>query len=353
LKDSNNRSGWIDNIRVIATIAVIMVHVANLAVFTKYSPNNSSGNTIWWIGNLYDSSCCFCVPVFVMLTGALLLTQTIGLGNFLKKRLNRIVLPFLFWSLIYIGFNLALKFRDEGAQSAIQNIVPWLMLQCAHGAAPHLWYVYMIIGLYLFIPIIQPWVSVSSNKTLLYFLGIWFITLLFHQQKLFNVSSPLDLGYFTGYIGYLVLGYFIAERLVISKAILYGAILLFFSGIIFTLAGTYIYTVQQGYFSHAFYEYLTLNVLLASIGIFIFMKNQQATETHGSPSLVKNFISRYGYGIYLSHLLVISILSHFKINYSLITPAIGIPLTTLICLAISAAIVYIINKLPYGKYISG
>ncbi|MFD1256001.1 acyltransferase [Mucilaginibacter terrae] len=352
MKETNTRLVWIDNVRVIATIAVIMVHVATPAVFTQYNPNSAS-NTVWWIGNMYDSLCRFCVPVFVMLTGALLLPQTISLSNFLKKRLNRIMLPFLFWSSVYIVFNLALKFRDEGSQVAMHNIGHWLILQLTQGAAPHLWYVYMIIGLYLFIPIIQPWVSIASNKAIIYFLGIWFITLLFHQQKLLSVTSPLDLSYFTGYIGYLILGYFIAERLVISKAILYCAIILFITGVAATLAATYLYTYNQGSFSHTFYEYLTLNVLFAAIGIFIIIKNQQGELRNNAINTVRDFVSRYGYGIYLSHLLVISILSHFKIDYSLITPVIGIPLTTLICLLISAALVYIVNKLPYGKYISG
>jgi surface polysaccharide O-acyltransferase-like enzyme len=352
LKETNTRSVWIDNVRVIATIAVIMVHVATPAVFTKYSPN-SSGNSVWWIGNMYDSLCRFCVPVFVMLTGSLLLPQTISLSNFLKKRLNRILLPFLFWSLIYLFFNLALKFRDEGTQVAIQHIGPWLLSQLTQGTAPHLWYVYMIIGLYLFIPVIQPWVSKASNIAILFFLAVWFITLLFHQQTWLNANSPLDLRYFTGYAGYLVFGYFISERLVISKAILYSAILLFVTGVALTLAGTYIYTHDQGTFSHAFYEYLTFNVLFAAIGIFIIIKNKQTTSNSDALSKVRTIVSRYGYGIYLSHLLVISVLSHFKIDYSLIAPLIGIPLTTLICLLISALMVYIINKLPYGKYISG
>jgi surface polysaccharide O-acyltransferase-like enzyme len=352
LKETNTRSVWIDNIRIIATIAVIMVHVATPAVFTKYNPNNSD-NTVWWIGNIYDSLCRFCVPVFVMLTGALLLPQSISLSNFIKKRLNRIILPFIFWSLIYIAFNLALKFRDEGAHVAMQHIIPWVISQFAQGAAPHLWYVYMIIGLYLFIPIIQPWIATASSKAILYFLGIWFVTMLFHQQTFVAVNSPLDLRYFTGYAGYLVLGYFISERLVVSKAIFYRAILLFVTGVAFTIAGTYIYTHNQGAFSHAFYEYLTFNVLFAATGLFIIIKNKQIVSGSNALSKVRTFVSRYGYGIYLSHLLVISILSHFTIDYSLITPLIGIPLTTSICLLISAAMVYIINKLPYGKYISG
>lgn len=352
MKELNTRLVWIDNMRVVATIAVIVVHVATPAVFTKFN-SQSATNTEWWIGNVYDSLCRFCVPIFVMLTGALLLPQTISLTNFLKKRLNRILLPFLLWSFIYIIFNFALKVRDEGLHQAFSHIGPWLLIQITQGAGPHLWYVYMIIGLYLFIPIIQPFIVAASNKAILYFLGIWFITLLYNQQKLLMVTSPFNLSYFSGYIGYLVLGYYIAEKLTISKSILYRAIVLFITGFAATLIGTYINTFNQGAFSHAFYEYLTFNVLFAAVGIFIIIKSRQTFHSSSVLNKIRNLISRYGYGIYLSHLLIISILAHFNINYSLITPVVGIPLVTLICLSLSAALVYMINKLPYGKYISG
>lgn len=351
MKEANTRSVWVDDLRVVATIAVIVVHVATPAVFTKYNPHSVT-NTEWWIGNIYDSVSRFCVPVFVMLTGALLLPQKITLRNFFKKRLNRILLPFLFWSLVYIAFNLALKVRDEGFDQTLHNIGPWLLLQATQGAAPHLWYIYMIIGLYLFIPVIQPFVIAAGNNAILYFLSIWLVTIIFHQQKFILISSPFDLGYFSGYIGYLVLGYFIAERVTISASIFKGAILLFVIGSIITITGTYLTTRNQGAFSHAFYEYLTLNVLLGATGIFVVIKHK-SKNGNGPINSVRVLISKYGYGIYLSHLLVISILAHFYIDYSLITPGAGILLTTLICLVISTALVYVINKLPYGKYISG
>ena len=352
MKDANTRTVWIDNARVVATLAVIIVHMATPAVFTGFDPHNAT-NTDWWIGNVYDSVCRFCVPVFVMLTGALLLPHNVGLGNFLKKRFSRILLPFLFWSLVYIAFNLALHVRDNGAQATFGHIGEWLFLQVTGGAAPHLWYVYMILGLYLFIPIIQPWVATASNKALLYFLGIWFVTVLYHQQKTVVVDSPFDLSYFGGYIGYLILGYFIAERLIIMHAMLYSAIIMFITGVGFTIAGTYMSTIAKGSFSHAFYEYLTFNVVLAAIGVFVIFKGLPAFKNSTTANTVRNFISRYGYGIYLSHLLVLSLLAHFGINHNLITPIVGIPLSALICLAISAALVYLINKLPYGRYISG
>ncbi len=347
MKHVDNRSVWIDDIRVVATLAVIVIHVATQSVFTQYNLNNSA----WWVGNVYDSFCRFCVPVFVMISGALLLPQGMSLGQFLQKRLNRILLPFLFWSVIYIMFDLLLKVKDQHGASPDPG--GWLFRHLAEGAAPHLWYVYMLAGLYLFIPIIQPWVANASDKAILFFLLIWFLTVIFSQQDVVKVNSPLDVRYFSGYVGYLILGYFIAHRAVVRLSVMWGAALLFLTGAVVTTWGTYISTARKGAISHEYYEYLTVNVVLASVGIFILFKAIGTRGVSTEPGPVSKFIGRYGYGIYLSHLLVLSILAHFGINYSLITPAIGIPLTSVICLLISAAIVFIINKLPYGRYISG
>jgi surface polysaccharide O-acyltransferase-like enzyme len=351
MTDTGSRTIWIDNIRLIATIAVIAVHVATPPVFTLYDPHSAT-NMVWWIGNVYDSFFRICVPLFVMITGSLLLPQQIGFCDFLKKRLSRILLPFLFWAAVYIAYNLAITIRDSGMQ-VFSYFFHWLLPQIVKGPAPHLWYIYMIIGIYLFIPIIKPWVTTASNKAILFFLGIWVVTIIAGQQKLVGTETPLDMRYFSGYIGYLILGYFLSERLVITLKIRNIAVLLLVIGYVTTLLGTYYITKSHGSFVHSFYEYLTVNVLLSSAGAFIVIKNTPAKNSDPIFYQLRQLISRYGYGIYLGHLLILNIMAFFKINYSLITPILGIPLCTLICLAITCIMVFAINKLPFGKYISG
>lgn len=338
-----------DNLRVVATIAVIIIHVATPAVFTQFNVNNNH----WWIGNIYASICRFCVPVFLMLTGALLLPQQQNLSTFLNKRFKRVLLPFIFWCFVYIAFNLALKVRDVGTGAALSNLPVWLYAQFTLGPAPHLWYIYMLIGIYLFIPVIQRWVVEASNKGILLFLSIWLLTILVGQFGLVPANSPLDLRYFSGYIGYVISGYFIAHRLSVTVNLKLVAVFLFIAGVVSTVFGTYKSTQQAGAFSHVYYEYLTMNVLCAAVGIFMLFKSFTASETESTPNLLSKFVARYGYGIYLAHLLIISILSHLNIDYKLVTPVLGIPLSAVICMGISSGLVYIIHKLPYGKYFAG
>src|SRR5665213_1648897 len=92
---------WINNIRLIALYAVIILH-STAPLLMQYGKVSTSD---WLMADILNAMVRFAVPVFVMVTGALLLHRDYQLGDFLKKRLSRIVWPFLFWSLVYIGYS--------------------------------------------------------------------------------------------------------------------------------------------------------------------------------------------------------------------------------------------------------
>lgn len=344
-------ASWVDNLKLISTLAIITLHVAADGVISQFKPG--SDNAAWWVANFYDSLCRFGTPVFVMITGSLLLKQSIGGRDFLKRRLNRILLPFAFWFIIYLIFHFALKIRDEGVTGQMETFFPWFFQQLLQGPEVHLWYVYMIIGVYLFIPIIKPWAQTSSNAGLLYFIVIWLVTLIINQQQYIVWNTPFELKYFSGYIGYVVLGYYISERMVITKAMRTWAIFLFFIGFIITLFGTYVITDANGKFSEIFYSRLSVNVLLMAISVFAFFKGLPERNVSNTFSVIRSTVSRYGFGIYLNHIIILIILSYFNVNYRLFNPWFSIPMTVVICLSISCLIIYTLNKLPYGKNVSG
>jgi len=352
MQDRKIQSLWIDNIKALALVGVIFVHVAGVATATEYNPASSTNST-WWIANIYDSFFRICVPLFVMITGTLLLPQKqIPLNQFLKKRLNRILWPFIFWTFIYIAFKIALGTREqESVRFSISG--SWLIAQLLNGAWPHLWYVYMIISLYLFIPIIKPWLQSASNKAILYFLVIWLITIILNQQKVYRLDTLFDFRYFSGYMGYLILGYYLSERLTVNVQLRKAAVIAILIGYVITLEGTFLTTKISGEFSHEFYEYLTVNVLLMSVGVFILLKNCEFPTANKTINALRKIVSRYGFGIYLGHGLVLSILIHFKIYHNLINPWLGIPVTSFLCLLITTLLIYLLDKLPFGKYISG
>ena len=210
----------------------------------------------------------------------------------------------------------------------------------------------MILGIYLFIPIISKWVRNSNEKEIQYFLVIWLCTLIFNQPFISKYKINIDLSYFSGYIGYLILGHYLTIKSFDNKPKLeIISILLIVLGFIITFDGTYIVSNSHGKFNDMFYNYLTPNVMFVAIGVFLMMKNYEITNRN--IITIFKYISKYSYGIYLVHVLFLGVLSKIGLNWKFIHPLIGIPLTTVICIVLSLGVVYIINKIPYGKYISG
>lgn len=130
---------YISNLRNIATFAVILLHVTAPFVLQF----NKISFASWQLANLLDSMLRFGVPVFVMISGAVLLDRSEPLSTFLSKRLKRVVLPFLFWSLVYFIFVYAGSFQKFSTLQLLQT----LMNKLLKGTYYHLWYVYMILGI--------------------------------------------------------------------------------------------------------------------------------------------------------------------------------------------------------------
>jgi surface polysaccharide O-acyltransferase-like enzyme len=335
-------------LRVLATFGVIVIHVA-AGILSQYG---SIINFDWWIGNIYDSSVRFCIPIFLMISGALILSKTYkSIGEYLKKRALRIVLPFLFWSMIYIASSLFHKFY-HGEHMTIAELITFVFIQLKKGASFHLWYVYMIIGLYLFFPIIGKWINKSNENEIKYFIGIWLLAAIASLPFMQKNFPGINLTYFSGYIGFPVLGYYLSRKTFSNpdreKAI---SILLILTGILITIFGTYFITRNKGFMDESFYERLSPNVILVSIGIFLLFKNSTKFSTRTSSVIL--FFSKYSYGIYLIHILVLWKLGLLGFSIFSINPVIGIPVTAMLCFIISTLIIFGVNKLPWGKYISG
>ena len=332
---------WITYLRVIGTFCVVIVHI----ISSMLHEFDSSTRINWWTGNIIDGSLRYCLAVFVMLTGALLLPQNIDIGTFLKKRLKRVIIPFIVWSIIYIVY----AFFSKDIGDTLLDYVKYFFSRLLTGASYHLWYIYMLIGLYLFIPILGKWIRNSTEREIIYFLIIWFISMFTSKMLYFNQINPI---YFTGYIGYLVLGYYLSiKEFKNTKRLKKIALLLFILGTFITIFGTYFLSKLSGKFNDILYNHLTPNLLISSIGIFILIKYSRGIKSSAFSKIISN-IDKYSYGIYLSHILVLNILGQINITAYSIMPAIGIPLTFLCCCIILFLIFFGLSKTPFGKFIT-
>jgi surface polysaccharide O-acyltransferase-like enzyme len=157
----------VDLIRTIAIVGVIALHAANETIIPQAMTQTEIWR--WWMVNIYQTVGRTGVPLFVMLTGALLLqpSKIETLNVFFKKRWIRIGLPFLFWGTIYFAWD---YFADN--VSLTSSFIAQGILS---GPYFQFWYLYMLVGLYLFTPILRVVVAHVDRGTFKYFFLVWFL----------------------------------------------------------------------------------------------------------------------------------------------------------------------------------
>lgn len=338
---------WISNLRVLALFSVIMLH-ASSPLLDSFGKTNLED---WFAADLYNALSRYAVPIFVMITGALLLPRDYELGDFLKRRFSRVLWPFLIWSLVYVAYS---WYNEElPMKGDFWGNVLLALQQLRNGAYYHLWYVYMLVGLYLIIPVISKFVRNSTEKEIRYFLVVWFIVIAFSQPYLSGVWPQFDVRYFGGYIGYLVLGYYLASLPLPDKSNKTVLVIFYFLCLAGVVLGTYFISDATKKISVLMYEPLGPFIILYSAGIFLLAR---IIYFRIPPSLVKlrDLAGNLSLGMYLCHALFLSRLEDWGISYKLWTPFISIPLTTICCFTLSFILIFILSKIPgIGKYIAG
>ena len=155
-KTVSARNISLDLLRIVATLAVVMLHTAKRVWYNI--PVSTSG---WYVSNIYLSAVRWAVPVFVMISGALFLTREIDIKKLYRTNILRMVTAFIFWSLFY-----AWLWWMEGldAKEAVKLFIQGNF---------HLWFLPMIMGIYMALPILKK-ITESKNLTR-YFLLLSFI----------------------------------------------------------------------------------------------------------------------------------------------------------------------------------
>lgn len=348
----------VDLIRAVAVVLVILLHAAiepnrNL---TLMSPE---GVQLWWTSNIYNSISRTAVPLFVMLTGALLLQPNKvdePLRVFFKKRWNRVGIPVLFWGAIFFAWDFTVKGQAITLTYVLQGMLA--------GPYVHFWYVYLLVGLYLITPLLRVLVAHADWRIIRYFLALWFVgTGIIPLLTLYVNISPQAIWFrdnvfvLTGIVGYFILGAYVA-KLRLRSSILYLALLL---SSVWTIVGTYFLVGTIGEkFSTFFLDASNFSVIIASVALFLILAAipNQAIETklpRGSRAL--RVISENSLPLYLFHVIILETLQNgylgFRISLTTINPIIEIPLITAITLLICLAIIVPLKKLPYVKRIIG
>lgn len=340
---------YVNILRSLAIIGVVVIHATGPLM------SRVDNMPFWWLGNLVDGAVRWCIPIFVMISGMLLLNpkKQESISVFMKKRASKILIPFVFWVVFYTLWKLRRSLGDFSVVSEARNII-------GGDVYFHLWYLYMIVGLYLITPVIRVVITHAQQRLIEYYLIIWFITSsLFPMASHFlDLNVGLKLEVFTGYLGYFILGYYLHNIQISDKAKKW-MYLAGFIGLIVTFLGTYLGTEAKGAFDAYFFEYKSPNTFFVSVALFIWVKNidwDKHFSKDGTFMRVVAALSATSFGIYLIHPFVMSLLGTelknlvgFKINYAFIHPIIGVPVSIVAILLLSFLMVWIMRRIPIIK----
>jgi len=337
----NERILYFDVLNILACLAVIFLHCNGIV-------HTYTNERYWATSLIFEVIFYWAVPVFIMLSGANLLKyrEKYSTLEFFKKRVVKIIIPWLFWSIVvYIYKNRSFEFI-----SFIQSF-----LNCKIESI--YWFFPLILYLYCLIPIFSILVQKKETKNILIGIVIFifiFQSLLVPLSTIFKFSYPTVFLFFnsqTPYIIFLILGYLL-HTTEISKKYRIIIYLLAIGSLLLRYTYTYFMSTSNGVLNRDLFSYTGFYSVFLATAVFLLFKklplNKIFLKLHISPKLITK-ISSYSFGVYLIHMLLKTILTNkFGLNiYSIWYRTLGAIGLYLLCILI----VWGIKKIPVVKHI--
>ena len=229
----------------------------------------------------------------------------------------------------------------------------------------HMWYILMISGVYILIPFFKK--ITESEELMKYFmiLGAVFGIVIPHVVELMTVFIPvlgtvatkllddMDFNFTLGYVVFFIAGYYINKYEISKKTqkIIYILGILGFAGTVGLSVGI---SMLLGEPREEFYTCNSINVSLTGIALFTFGKyylNNIKISDKGKK--VIRILSKYSFGAYLVHVMVIEVLAKVVgLNIVATAPIWAVPVVSIVVIILSFVISTIINCIPVlNKYI--
>lgn len=338
---------YLDILRILASFAVIAIHVS-APNWNKFAVNTFE----WCAFNIFNGISRWAVPVFCMISGALFLDtdRPVKIKNLYKKNILKLVTSFCFWSVVYFWL-IKMFYKPTYLEMSKTEIVSSLV-----EGYYHMWYVYLIVGFYIVVPILRK--ITSSKESTMYFIMVslvftFLIPGIIMVPKLSWFKISIDQAFFhltLGYLPYFFMGHYIAKYGLKKKflAIIYTLGILSFIIVPF---GTLFFSQENGSFYRELYEYYSIPVLFQSLFVFVFVKD--VFEDRKYSERTEKFIScisKDTYGVYMLHVGVICIIEwYLKFHSATINPYIAMPILIFGTYLISEIISFILNRIPVVK----
>jgi surface polysaccharide O-acyltransferase-like enzyme len=337
---------WIDAARVTAIVAVIAIHVASPLVTSRADPPS------WWFGNAVDSAARWSVPLFVMISGALLLRSDLADEpvRFYRRRLARILPPLVAWTVIYLIYGYLSADNPQTLREAIAYVA-------AGRPYFHLYFLYLIGGLYLVTPFLRPLVARSSSRVLgiavLVFLALGIADSL--ALRWFGTGGANAATRFVPYIGYFLAGAWLVGQAP-TRGRIAASLVTVALGIGLTVVGTSLLIDRFGFGRGLYlYEYLSLTTVPVSLAVFtLFVWSAPTFDRMAArmPGRWLSIVAATTLGIYVIHPLVLTALGNvLGLRARAFFYPVAVPATVLAAFAVSLLIVLILRRVPFVRRI--
>lgn len=325
---NTNRNNSLDILRIVACMMVVMMHSPVPLDEGKSSPMLGA------ISYLMAP----CNGLFFMASGALLFGRKLPFGQFLKKRLGRIVWPVWIWSMVYILIS-------NSKIGEITEQMLWIPFYRTD-ACGYLWFMYALLGCYFLVPIVEPWLMKSSRREQEMVLGLWlaasFLPIITVYLNIPAFDEHSAWYYFGGFFGYFLLGWYANQNHFTWKQIATA----FICSVLLMLI-----SYKQSGLGVNVNCYLHPYVILLSFVVFASIKKLFAQFHPKSNILVS--LSSCTFGVYLVHSLILNTFLKQQDFLNELPIELGILSRWGLTVLIGFSIMLLLRKIPGHKYLIG
>ncbi len=300
---SQNYIHYFSSLRCIAMIAVIIIHtVAN--TIGNYSQFLNSHQI--FIGVFLKSiTITWAVPIFIMISGALFLDKTkeLSLSKLYSKYILRLILVLLTFGVLYALMEIVFyehKINFRIILLSLKNVYEGKTWD-------HLWFVYMLIGLYIITPLLKILINNSNKQMIYYNLIILFIfTCFIPVLNLFtNTSFNIRIPSTSIYLFYYIMGYALHNKIIRINS--YICFILVIISLLYCSFGQFIPNMliknDSGY-SLLLASQDSIIGVITSISIFSLFQTFNKQKTNWLDTI----IAPLSFGVYIIHMLFMNII---------------------------------------------
>ena len=384
-----DREVWVDWMRVVACLMVMTVHSTEPFYIGGEGARILTAMDARWV-SMSDTFVRAYVPLFVVVSSYLQFPLHYSTGEFLRRRMLRVVVPFAVWTLVYA---LYWGHAGENLSSLLLNF---------NYAAGHLWFVYMLVGLYLLMPMLSPWAERVGKRELQFYLLLCLLTSLLPflrawaggnppviygptgipnpaRYPLWGEASWNPYGlfyYFSGFVGYMLLGLYLRRfvgplswrrTLAIALPAWLVGFAICYLGFLWAVEADAqgVYPVEGPMGMVVAWETTwindTLSVALMTIGWVLVFRKITSQGSFFRRILLP--VSRASYGMYLCHMIVLAAVSGWLRTalgtgldgqLGILTTPVQILSTALLTFLVTALFCVAVQRIPrLGKWIVG